>query len=97
MLLFRGRALAPKDEVGFLTMFPHDEEAVAEGRHCNGIMANRVPGFPLLAVRCLGLPRWLCTAVDDRLAACASLVPMFYRALGSAGSILSGAGTGIHT
>ena len=51
MLLFRGRPLAPKDEVGFLTMFPHDEEAVAAGRHCNGIMANRVPDFPLLAVR----------------------------------------------
>ena len=51
MLLFRGRALAPKDEVSFLTMFPHDEKAVAEGRHCNGIMANRVPGYPLLAVQ----------------------------------------------
>jgi len=51
MLLFRGRPLSPKNEVDFLTMFPHDTGAVAAGRHCNGIMANRVPGYPLLAVR----------------------------------------------
>ena len=51
MLLFRGQPLSPKNEVDFLTMFPHDTDAVAAGRHCNGIMANRVPGYPLLAVR----------------------------------------------
>ncbi|KAK9816514.1 hypothetical protein WJX72_001369 [[Myrmecia] bisecta] len=51
MLLFRGRALHPRDQERLLTVFPHDEAALKEQRFCNQFFSDRVPGCPLITVR----------------------------------------------
>ncbi|KAK9811604.1 hypothetical protein WJX72_006810 [[Myrmecia] bisecta] len=53
-LLFRGQELHPRDEERFLTIFPHDEDALRDRRFCNAIFKERIPDHPLIVVRAHG-------------------------------------------